>query len=68
MPYAGGFVTKHYGRPECGVDVLQLEVSRALYMDEQTLRRGPGMLRVRANMASLIENLVKMHGLARAAE
>lgn len=67
-PYAGGFVTKHYGSPERGVDVLQLEVSRALYMDEQTLRRGPGMLRVRAHMASLIESLVKTQSFSRAAE
>ena len=67
-PYAGGFVTKHYGCPGRGVDVLQLEVSRALYMDEQTLRRGPGMPRVRAHMASLIESLVKALGISCAAE
>ena len=67
-PYAGGFVTKHYGRPEHGVDVLQLEVSRALYMDEQTLRRSPRMPQVRAHMASLIDNLAKVQSFSRADE
>ncbi|HQT65958.1 MAG TPA: N-formylglutamate amidohydrolase [Acidocella sp.] len=33
-PYAGGYITRHYGRPREGVHVLQLEFSRALYMDE----------------------------------
>lgn len=37
-PYAGGFITEHYGRPQRGVHALQLELNRALYIDEQTLK------------------------------
>jgi N-formylglutamate amidohydrolase len=37
-PYAGGFITEHYGRPVYGVHAIQLEVSRRLYMDERTMR------------------------------
>jgi len=33
-PYAGGYTTNLYGRPEAGVHALQIEVSRALYLDE----------------------------------
>lgn len=33
-PYAGGYVTRHYGRPRHGVHTLQLEISRGLYMDQ----------------------------------
>src|SRR5690606_37754332 len=33
-PYAGGFVTRHYGRPEHGVHAVQLEIARRLYMEE----------------------------------
>jgi len=33
-PYAGGYITRHYGRPRDGVHVLQVEFLRALYMDE----------------------------------
>jgi N-formylglutamate amidohydrolase len=36
-PYAGGYTTEHYGRPAAGVHALQIEVSRALYLDETTL-------------------------------
>ena len=33
-PYAGGFITEHYGKPAAGWHALQIEVSRGLYMDE----------------------------------
>lgn len=36
-PYAGGFITEHYGEPGAGRHALQLEINRALYMDERTL-------------------------------
>ncbi|MDP3408124.1 N-formylglutamate amidohydrolase [Bosea sp. (in: a-proteobacteria)] len=36
-PYAGGFITEHYGAPSASVHTLQIEVNRALYMDETTL-------------------------------
>jgi N-formylglutamate amidohydrolase len=42
-PYAGGYTTRHYGRPRTGVHVLQIEINRGLYMDEKHIRRGPAM-------------------------
>lgn len=38
-PYAGGFITAHYGRPALGRHALQIEVARSLYMNETTLER-----------------------------
>ncbi|MGD9545235.1 MAG: N-formylglutamate amidohydrolase [Methylocystis sp.] len=38
-PYAGGFITEHYGKPVAGWHALQIEVSRGLYMDESTLQK-----------------------------
>jgi N-formylglutamate amidohydrolase len=38
-PYAGGFITEHYGEPGIGHHALQIEINRALYMDERTLSR-----------------------------
>lgn len=38
-PYAGGFITEHYGKPAAGWHALQIEVSRGLYMDESTLQK-----------------------------
>ncbi|MCJ2091559.1 N-formylglutamate amidohydrolase [Methylobacterium sp. J-072] len=36
-PYAGGFITEHYGEPNLGRHALQIEVNRALYMNETSL-------------------------------
>ncbi len=36
-PYAGGFITEYYGNPSRGVQTLQLEINRALYLDETSL-------------------------------
>ena len=33
-PYAGGYITEHYGNPSEGFHTLQLEVNRKLYMNE----------------------------------
>lgn len=41
-PYAGGFITEHYGRPARGLHALQIEVNRGLYMNERTYQRTAG--------------------------
>lgn len=38
-PYAGGFVASSYGRPNDGVHVIQIEINRALYLDEVRIVR-----------------------------
>ncbi len=40
-PYAGGFITEHYGRPARGLHALQIEINRGLYVDETTLQKKP---------------------------
>jgi N-formylglutamate amidohydrolase len=37
-PYRGGELVRRFGRPHDGLHALQLEVSRGLYMDEQSYR------------------------------
>jgi N-formylglutamate amidohydrolase len=39
-PYAGGYITEHYGKPALESHAMQIEVGRALYMDEGGLRKG----------------------------
>ena len=56
-PYAGGYTTRHYGRPEEGVHVLQIEINRALYMDENRIQRGPGLPALVRRMNRLIQAL-----------
>ena len=56
-PYAGGYITRHYGRPAANVHALQVEIARGLYMDEVSLARLPGFARVQADMAALSAHL-----------
>ncbi|MGD9920229.1 MAG: N-formylglutamate amidohydrolase, partial [Pseudorhodoplanes sp.] len=44
-PYAGGFITEHYGNPAAGLHALQIEFNRALYMDERSHERIAGFRR-----------------------
>ena len=50
-PYAGGYVTRHYGRPRERVHALQIELARGLYMDEAMLTRTPDFSIVQAKLA-----------------
>lgn len=56
-PYSGGYVTQTYGRPAEGVHVLQLEISRRLYMDEATLAPNAGFAVTRDLLTGLIVSL-----------
>ncbi len=44
-PYRGGELVRKFGRPELGIHALQLEVNRALYMDEASLQLRPEVSR-----------------------
>ena len=57
-PYAGGFATRSYGRPQHGVHALQIEISRHLYMNEVTLARNDGFEAVRGIIDRLIFALI----------
>jgi N-formylglutamate amidohydrolase len=53
-PYAGGFTTRHYGQPRMGVQALQIEINRALYMDERSISRKPYIGELAGHMEKLI--------------
>lgn len=59
-PYAGGFTTRHYGRPEAGIHTLQIETNRRLYMDEASHARGPRFAAVAADLERLIAALAAL--------
>lgn len=58
-PYAGGFTTEHYGRPGNGVHALQIEIDRALYLDEATLAANSGFERLKSDLDRLFATLAK---------
>jgi N-formylglutamate amidohydrolase len=71
-PYAGGFITEHYGSPGAGFHALQIEINRALYVDEQTLEKKPAFAQVSRDLRDVIESLMRtatdIGGLPLAAE
>ena len=56
-PYAGGFITEHYGNPAAGLHAIQLEINRALYMDERRYQRVSGFARLAADLETLARRL-----------
>jgi N-formylglutamate amidohydrolase len=57
-PYAGGAIVVRHGRPQGGIQALQLEIDRSLYLDRDGRTAGPGFDRI----ASLIEMLATALG------
>lgn len=53
-PYAGGFITEHYGEPNLGRHALQIEVSRGLYMNEGSLAMTAGFNDLAEALTSIV--------------
>jgi N-formylglutamate amidohydrolase len=63
-PYAGGFITRHYGRPAEDIHVLQIEIARALYMNEARIERLPDFPLVQQQISELVAALtLQVHDL-----
>ena len=64
-PFKGGHITRHFGSPEKNIHVLQLEMSKILYMDDDELTfndsRADEMRRIlRSVFSNLIEYLTDL--------
>ncbi len=59
-PYAGGFTTQHYGTPKKRVHALQIEINRALYMDEEYIVRLPEFDSVKKHLNRFMEKLATL--------
>ena len=56
-PYAGGFITEHYGRPGRGIHALQIEINRGLYLDEFSLEKTAGFAKLQGDLATFAQCL-----------
>jgi N-formylglutamate amidohydrolase len=56
-PYAGGFITEHYGNPASALHTIQLELNRAIYMDERRRERNARFAQVTSDFVSLADAL-----------
>ena len=59
-PFAGAYVTEHYGRPSVGWHVVQVEIDRALYMDERRIAPLPRFAALQRALRGVIAQIVTM--------
>ncbi len=67
-PYAGGFITEHYGRPQRKLHALQIEINRSLYMNEETLELHDGFAALKRTLATFTEQLLSHPAFASEAD
>ena len=71
-PYAGGFITEHYGSPASARHAVQIEINRALYMDERRIVKLKGAENLAqglyAAVGALVERVAAIGGGRMAAE
>jgi N-formylglutamate amidohydrolase len=58
QPYAGGWTTQAWGRPDESFQAIQIELNRALYFDEAAGAPGPGWSRAEKGVARVIAGLL----------
>lgn len=58
-PYAGGFVTTHYGRPKTGIEAIQIEINRDLYLNPAALTKKAGYNKLALDIAHIITQLIE---------
>jgi len=70
-PYAGGFITEHYGNPHSGIHAVQIEINRGLYLDERRIERLHGfeglredLTRMAGELIAFVDNQLQPYGLA----
>jgi N-formylglutamate amidohydrolase len=54
MPFAGAYVTQHYGRPSRRCHAVQIEIDRALYMDERRIEPSADFHAFRSLLADVV--------------
>ena len=57
-PYAGGYVTSHYGQPQDNVEVVQIEINRDLYLNPVTLKPKRGYDKLEENLSEIIKDII----------
>lgn len=63
-PFAGAYITQAFGRPSRGYHVVQVEIDRALYMDEARIIPSPGFDAFRALLTGVIAEIAEIGRIA----
>ncbi|RVV98197.1 N-formylglutamate amidohydrolase [Mesobaculum littorinae] len=59
-PFAGAYVTQHYGRPARRQHAVQIEIDRSLYMDEQRIAPHAGFEAFRARLGAVVAEIAQI--------
>ena len=59
-PYAGGYITENYGNPSQGFHAIQIELNRALYMDESTIQKKAGFNILQSDLYGYLAELTSL--------
>lgn len=59
-PFSGGYITQQYGRPSKGVHALQVEINRALYMNEASVERAQTFDQIRTTLSEVTRQLAQI--------
>lgn len=61
-PYAGAYTTEHYGQPDAGMQALQVEINRGLYLDELNVELSSGFAAMKRAMTAWIGAMTQLAG------
>lgn len=61
LPYAGGYITEHYGNSKTQSHAMQIEINRALYMDEKTLKLKKNFSSLQSDLQKIIHEVTKLN-------
>lgn len=64
-PYAGGYTTWLYGRRDAAVQALQIEINRALYLDEERVEKLAAFAALRTRIGAVLAKLMAGSGKRR---
>lgn len=59
-PFAGAYITQHYGRPSRGQHAVQIEIDRSLYMNEQLIRPNRNFENFRRMLRGVIDEICRI--------
>lgn len=60
MPFAGAYIVQHYGRPSRKQHAVQIEIDRALYMNEATLEVNDNFDPLRALLSGVMSEITEL--------
>ena len=60
-PFSGGYITKQYGNPSNAIHVIQIEINKKLYMDENSLKKNKNFENFKIKLTSVIEELSNLY-------